>query len=118
MRVTRLMLAFVAAPLLACGDDQFLAPLGTVTASGTSFAPSTVTLDATHHIVTWGFLGGGTHSVAFEDAATGSGPRNGGAFSRDFTSAAPGTYRYRCEFHSSPGNFSSGMVGQVIVPVP
>lgn len=115
MRSTRLMLVLLAAPLVACGDDQFLAPLGTVTASGTSFAPSTVTLDATHKTVTWGFLGG-THTVTFEDGAPGSGLRTGGAFTRDFTSAAPGTYRYRCEQHSSVGNFSSGMVGSVIVP--
>ena len=117
MRYSRLILAVLAAPLAACGDDQFLAPLGTVTASGTSFAPSIVTLDAAHKVVTWGFLGG-THTVTFEDNATGSGQRDGGAFTRDFTSAAPGTYRYRCENHSSAGNFSSGMVGQVIVPAP
>ena len=117
MRYSRLLLAMFAAPLLACGDDQFLAPLGTVTASGTSFAPSIVTLDATHKTVTWGFLGG-THEIEFEDGTPGSGQRDGGAFTRDFTSAAAGTYRYRCVNHSSAGNFSSGMVGQVIVPAP
>lgn len=117
MRYSRLILGLLAAPLVACGDATSIAPLGSVTASGETFNPAVVTLNATTHVVTWGFLGG-THTVTFEDGATGSGQRNAGAFSRDFTSAAPGTYRYRCDNHTVGGSFTTGMVGSVIVPMP
>jgi len=109
-------LVIAAALFAACSDDTSLAPLGSVSASGVEFYPDVVTLTATVHVVTWGFLANGPHSVTFEDGAPGSGGRTTGAWSRDFTGATPGTYRYRCDYHTVGGSYTTGMVGSVIVP--
>ncbi len=108
---------FLAAALFAaCEDETSLAPLGSVSATGVTFSPAVVTLTATERVVTWGFLANGPHSVTFEDGYPSSGGRVSGAWSRDFTGATPGTYRYRCDFHTVGGSYATGMVGSVIVP--
>jgi plastocyanin len=112
MRSYSLLIGLLAVSLVAC-DESFTAPVGNVTVSGTTFSPATVNLTATAKSVTWGFIGG-PHNVTFQDGATGSGDRTSGAFTRDFSAAAPGTYRYRCTIHST--DFLTGMVGSVVVP--
>jgi plastocyanin len=52
--------------------------------------------------------------VTWEDGAPASGNLTGGTYSRDFTAAAAGTYRFRCTLHST--DFTTGMVGRVIKP--
>ena len=112
MRFRLLMLA-AALTLVGCGGDNGTGVNGDVTVGpGNSFSPQTLNL-TTGRNVTWGWAGG-THNVTFEDAAPGSGNLSSGSFSRNFTGANAGTYRYRCTIHSA--NFTTGMVGSVVVP--
>jgi plastocyanin len=104
----------VAVALVAACDDTSTGAVGNVSIFNFAFDPDTVNLTATELSVTWGFLSGGPHNVTFEDGAPGSGDRTSGAFTRDFSGAAPGTYRYRCTNHST--DFATGMVGRVVRP--
>ena len=61
--------------------------------------------------MTWTWRGSGTHNVTFEDNQNSSLTQTSGTHSRTF--GATGTVRYRCTIHSS--NFTSGMVGSVVV---
>jgi plastocyanin len=74
------------------------------------FDPASITVTS-GSTVTWTWLGGNTHNVTFEDGQGSSGTQTSGTHSRTFAAAM--TFRYRCTIHSS--NFSSGMVGQVVV---
>ena len=56
-------------------------------------------------------MGGIGHSVTFEDGQGGAPVQSSGAIDRTFNTA--GTFRFRCTVHS--GNFTSGMIGSVIV---
>ena len=113
MRSTVVVTAALLGLVVACGGDDGTNVTGDVVVGpGNAFSPQTLTL-STKRAVTW-VLAGGTHNVTFEDGATGSGTLTSSAFSRDFTSAAAGTYRYRCTIHSS--SFTSGMIGSVVVP--
>jgi plastocyanin len=83
-----------------------------VTASGTSFSPDSVTIDL-GDTVTWN-NGGGTHNVSFDDGSFDEPP------SPDFSSwtvqrtfDTPGTFRYHCELHGAPNG--GGMSGVVMV---
>jgi plastocyanin len=94
-----------------------------VTASGTSFSPDSVTVDP-GDTVTWS-NGGGAHNVNFDDGSFNEPP------SPDFSSwtvqrtfDTPGTFRYHCELHGAPnGGGMSGVVrvrdatGEVPEPV-
>ncbi len=112
--MTRFALAAVLVALAACGSDSTAGDNGTVSVMNNNFNPTSVQPDL-NHAVTWTWNSGGTlHNVTFEDLAPGSGDLGTGAFSRDFTGATAGTYRYRCTIHSA--DFNSGMVGQVVVP--
>ena len=107
-------LLFAGAALVAACDDTSTAPVGNVNVLNGSFDPATTTLTSTALSVTWGWVGGGTHNVTFENGSAGSADRSTGAFTRDFTPDAPGTYRYRCTNHST--DFTTGMVGSIIRP--
>jgi hypothetical protein len=61
--------------------------------------------------VTWTWRGGTQHNVTFEDGNGSSSSQTSGTHDRTFS--ATGTFRYRCTLHS--GNFTSGMVGSVVV---
>ncbi len=79
----------------------------TVTTSGSSFSPTSVTI-AAGGTVTWQ-ISGATHNVTFganKPAGGDIGDTSGGSVSRTFT--ATGTYSYQCTRHS-------GMTGQVTV---
>ena len=116
MRVTRMMMAGCLAVLAACGDSTGSGGTpGSVQVHDNAFNPASVQ-PASDGVVTWTWAGSGTHNVTFEDLAPGASNRSTGTFTRDFTAAAPGTYRYRCTNHSPTGNFTSGMVGSVAVP--
>lgn len=115
MRLPSLLIGLLAVSLVAC-DDSFTAAGNTVNVAGVSFDPSTITLSGTDRLVVWGFISGGPHNVTFEDGAMGSGDRTTGAFTRDFATAAAGTYRYRCTNHSTVFGGVNEMVGSVVVP--
>jgi len=98
-------------PAFAGGSSQFLqiaAAPAAVTISNYAFAPQAVTV-APGTTVTWTNRDGPTHGVISADnGATFKSPplETGKSFS--FTFTRPGTYPYRCLFHSS-------MTGTVVV---
>ena len=116
MRSTVVVTAALLGLVVACGGDNGTNVTADVTvgSGGNTFNPQTLTL-STKRAVTWTWAGP-NHNVTWEDGATASATQSSGSFRRDFTSATAGTYRYRCTVHSSPGNFTSGMVGSVVVP--
>ena len=75
-----------------------------------SFIPETVTTSR-GSTVTWTWRGSAQHNVTFEDGNGSSPSQTSGTLDRTF--AAAGTFRYRCTLHS--GNFTTGMVGSVVV---
>ncbi|MBV9772746.1 MAG: cupredoxin domain-containing protein [Gemmatimonadetes bacterium] len=83
-----------------------------VRASGTSWSPASVTIKAGDK-VRWTSDGALPHNVESETGAWGlaSLPAATSTFEQTFNT--PGTYRFRCNFHSS--NFTTGMVGVVTV---
>lgn len=112
--MTRFALGILLAAVMACGSDTTGVAEGTVSVMNNTFVPASVQPDV-NDAVTWTWNSGGTlHNVTFEDLAPGSGNLGSGAFSRDFTGAPAGTYRYRCTIHST--DFNAGMVGEVVVP--
>lgn len=115
MRAHYLLVGLLAASSLVACDESFTSPGNNVTVSGLAFNPATITLSGTSKTVTWGFLDG-PHNVTFQDGSMGSGDRSTGAFSRDFTTVAAGTYRYRCTFHSTDFTAAGQMIGSVVVP--
>ena len=113
MRSTVVVTAALLGLVMACGSDDGTNVTGDVVVGpGTAFSPQTLTL-STKRAVTWAWAGG-NHNVTWEDGATASATQGSGSFSRDFTSATAGTFRYRCTIHSS--SFTSGMIGSVVVP--
>jgi plastocyanin len=103
-----------AALLVACSDSVGVGSddIQVGVAGIFQFSPNTRTLTQKEPVT---FLwGGGPHNVTWEDNAPGSGDKFSGTYVRDFTTAAAGTYRYRCTNHSF-ADFS-GMSGQIIVP--
>jgi plastocyanin len=112
VRKSRLLLGLLVVAFAACGDDTFLGTGNTVNANGVTFDPDSLTVSGADKTVTWGIFGGGPHTITFQDAVT-SGNRNSGAYLRDFATDTVGTYRYRCENHST--DFVTGMVGVIVV---
>jgi plastocyanin len=96
----------------ACGDSDSTGPTATtaVDVRDNLFAPSAITA-ATQATITWTWRGATSHNVTFEDGQGSSGTQASGTHGRAFSSA--GTFRYRCTIHST--NFTSGMVGSVVV---
>lgn len=97
------------------GTDPTGTGSGNVTviqASGTGWSPANVTIKAGDK-VRWTSDGSLPHNVASETGvwATASLPASTSTFEHTF--ATPGTYRFRCTFHSS--SFTNGMVGTVTV---
>ena len=113
MRVIGLATVAVLA-LVACEDSTGPGAPGHVTVANNFFSPTSTSPD-TNGVVTfqWGSAGV-QHTVTWEDAAPGSGLLGTGQYTRDFSAAAPGTYKYRCQVHAT--TFTAGMVGQVVVP--
>jgi plastocyanin len=93
-------------------DDATSTSANTVTLSGTSFQPATITVKV-GDTVTWKWTSG-THDVKSGTACTPDGkfasgdPVAGGTFEQKFDTA--GTFDYFCSVHCS-----NGMVGKVIV---
>ena len=86
------------------------APVATTTIAtgpGNAYNPPTVTISAGSAVT---FTLGGSHNAEFESSDI---PDLGFGASATRTFATPGTYRFRCEAHSS--NFESGMRGTVVV---
>jgi plastocyanin len=112
MRLFRSWPGLVLAAALACSSDNGPVP-GDIALSGTSFSPASLVL-VTKRPVVWAWQDG-PHTLAFEDGAPGvATAMSSGTFTRDFTAAAGGAYRYRCTIHSV--DFTSGMSGTVTVP--
>jgi plastocyanin len=111
MRITR-FLPVLALLGPACEDAAQPVVVDFV-AEGTTFTPLESTIVPARIVQVWGFRGG-PHNVTWEDGAPASGNLTGGTYSRDFTAAAAGTYRFRCTLHST--DFTTGMVGRVIKP--
>jgi plastocyanin len=112
---SKLLLVAAVATAAACGNDSGTNVTGDVavgSGGANTFNPVTLTLSSKRN-VTWSFVAG-THNVTFEDGAPASGNLTSGTFSRDFTAAQAGTFRYRCTIHSP--DFATGMVGSVVVP--
>jgi plastocyanin len=74
------------------------------------YDPASVTVSA-GSTVTWMWASAGSHSVTFEDNQGSSAIQNSGEIDRTFN--VPGTFRFRCQVHSS--NFTAGMIGSVVV---
>ena len=115
MRYKRVLLGVtLVAAVVACDDVMGGSGDITVGGGGFVFSPSTLTLTTKRPVkFVWG---SGPHNVTWEDMATGSGDKSGGEYTRDFTSAAGGDYRFRCTIHST--SFTVGMVGRITVPAP
>ncbi len=119
------VLAFSAALALGCGGSTDPVPpppppppppaANAVTVASNTFTPTPLNASARGATVTWTWAGG-SHNVAFEDNVNNSPDQNQttGTHQRTFNNA--GTFRYRCTNHSTAGNFTSGMVGSVVVP--
>jgi plastocyanin len=85
----------------------------TITISGTSFTPSTVTVQAGQPVC-WTWSAPMSHNVYADDSSFTSGaPASTGTFQRTFTT--PGTFGYYCQVH---GGLGGGMRGTVIVTAP
>jgi plastocyanin len=112
----RIMTMIVVLWTLGCGAEEgsnggMTVGYDSVTVVSNAFMPPHVHPNDVGVVVwTWN-SGGVTHNVTFEDAGTGSGDQNSGAFSRTFTT--PGIYRFRCTIHSTA--FGSGMSGSVVL---
>ena len=97
----------------ACGGDGGTQPPGeapraaTVRTSGNAFTPAPVRIKM-GGTVTWELPA--AHDVNFEDAGI---PDLAFGVGESRTFATAGTYRFRCDAHST--NFTSGMVGSVTV---
>lgn len=83
----------------------------TIPPNGTSFSPSTVTVDPGESVC-WTWTGtSAQHNVKADDGSYTSGPaEDQGTFQRTF--ATPGTYGYYCQVHGSP---TAGMRGTIVV---
>ena len=81
-----------------------------ITISGTSFSPSTVTVDPGQPVC-WTWTQSTQHNVhADDDSFTSGGPANTGTFQTTFT--APGSHGFYCQVH---GSTTGGMRGTVVV---
>jgi plastocyanin len=83
----------------------------TVTASGASFTPKSVTVQV-GGTVHWQ-NGGGNHNVAFDDGSYRSGDPTTKDSIGDRTFDTAGTFQYHCEVHGATGGL--GMSGTVVV---
>jgi plastocyanin len=97
---------------VAAGALPALAADRTVTASGFSFSPSEVTVEA-GDTVTWN-NGGGTHNVVFDDGPAYTEPSTPSSelWTRSRRFDDTGTFRYHCGFHGA------SMSGSVVVVTP
>lgn len=118
MRLCLSVLAVSAVLSLGCGggtSDPSPPPpppsSNAVAVTSNQFNPQTLTV-ATGATVTWNFQGG-LHNVTFQDNQNNSADRTTGSHTRSFGTA--GTFRYRCTLHSNAGDFTTGMVGSVVV---
>jgi plastocyanin len=85
----------------------------TVTISGTSYSPATVTVEAGQPVC-WNWSASMSHSVYADDGSFTSGaPAPQGTFQRTFST--PGSYGYYCQVH---GSLTGGMRGTVVVTAP
>lgn len=94
--------------------ESFDSPYVTVNANDANeFNPETVDLNVTEGIL-WINSGELQHTVTFEDDSIGDlGVLDAGEQVRlNFT--APGSYRYRCTYHSG-NDFETGMIGKIVV---
>ena len=121
----RLLMSLAAAPLvvLACSEaTQANEPID-VTVGATSFDPPVLNVEPVDSTsggedgplpfsVTFE-IGEGTHNITFQDGSTSGALAAGSTYERDFTTAQPGVYRYRCTLHST--DFINGQVGEIIV---
>jgi plastocyanin len=83
----------------------------TITVGASSFTPSSLQVTAGQS-VTWEATGGG-HTITPSGHTLWSRVEVGtGGTALEVTFSTPGTYRYYCELHGSPG---VGMAGQVVV---
>jgi plastocyanin len=81
-----------------------------ITINGTSFSPSTVTIDAGQPVC-WSWTQSVQHNVKADDGSFTSGsPATNGNFQRTFST--PGTYGFYCQVH---GSLTGGMRGTVVV---
>jgi MYXO-CTERM domain-containing protein len=94
--------------------ESFDSPFVTVNANdGNEFSPEFVEINETEGVL-WINSGTIAHTVTFEDASIGDfGELLAGEQVR-FNFTEPGSYRYRCTYHSR-SDFESGMVGKVVV---
>ena len=89
-------------------------PANTVNMVGNTFDPQSINASARGATITWNWPGGTGHNITFEDNVNNAATQSSGTHQRTFSNA--GTFRYQCTIHSTPGNFTSGMVGSVVVP--
>lgn len=117
MHFARLAALWTAVVAGSCGDSTSPGggTPGEVSVKNNFFDPVQVNPNA-NEIVTWTWNSGGlVHTVTFEDGASDSGSRTSGTFTRNFTGATPGTYKYRCLTPGHSTNFDNGMVGRIVV---
>lgn len=114
MRVIRLpLIALLTLP--ACEGMTNDLGLGGVAVNDFYFLPQSVE-PAPDGTVTWTWQGTVQHNVTFENLPDSSGSQDAGTYTLSFAGAAPGSYRYRCTWHSQ--GYTGGMVGSVMVPQP
>ncbi len=107
---TALVVAWAAAALVSTPSTASAATV-TVNMVGTSFNPSTVTIDPGDTVV-WNNTSDLPHTVTASDNSWDSGNLNTGqSYSRTFTT--PGTYTYYCRYHGTAAG--AGMAGTVVV---
>jgi plastocyanin len=93
-----LVLTVAGAGLLASASPVAAASQHQLQISGFAFQPSSVTVEVGDSVV-WTNMDDAPHTVTAESAAFDSGNIDEGA-SYAFTLVEPGTYTYRCDYHS------------------
>lgn len=96
------------------GTNVDCAAANTICAQATAFSKTALTIKAGEK-VRWEYVSGGAHDVTSENnvwTAVPLDPTNR-VFERTFN--APGTYRYRCTFHSQGYASGQGMNGVITV---
>ena len=85
-------------------------PPNTVVMTGSSFAPTTMTV-ARHTMITWRNDDGMTHTATSDNGLWNTGDITSGA-SKSVTMDSAGTFPYHCIYHGGPG---TGMAGTITV---
>ena len=108
------MLPFAAAARVSAAATANVRVADTIAFIDAASNTSTTTITA-GDMVLWTWDGAIPHSVTADDASFDSNPPNGsqssGTFSRTFST--PGTYKYYCRIHSTPGG--TAMNGTIVV---